>query len=120
MKYNKILKMIPDDILDDRKIPKVVTLLKKEDCTVCDNFRGIFLFNTGYRIYSKIVNNRLRNISHALLQEEQNGFRRGRSCIDSIFTLKQLFVKYQELDLEEHVALIDIEKAFDRVYRGKF
>lgn len=75
--------------------------------------------NTGYRIYSRILSNRLKNISHALLLEEQNGFRKGRSCIDSIFTLKQLFEKRREFNLETHVAFIDFEKAFDRVDREK-
>jgi hypothetical protein len=32
---------------------------------------------------------RLKTISEAILLEEQNGFRRGRSCIDNVFILNQ-------------------------------
>ena len=82
---------------------------------MCDNYRGISLLNTVYRIYSRILSNTLKSISHALILKEQNGFRKGRSSIDSIFTLKQLFEKRSKFNLETHVAFIDFGKAFNRV-----
>jgi hypothetical protein len=56
------------------------------------NYRGISLLNSGYKIYTKILA-RLKTISEAILLEEQNGFRRGRSCICNVFTLKQTIQK---------------------------
>jgi len=44
-----------------------------------DNYRGISLLNTGYKIYSNIIAKRLTAIAQTLLLEEQNGFRKGRS-----------------------------------------
>ena len=49
--------------------------------------------------------------------EEQEGFRSGRKCTDQTFVLKQLVEKYREKRKELHVALMDLEKAYDRVYR---
>jgi replication-associated recombination protein RarA len=55
------------------------------------------------------------NILDVLLLEEQNGFRKGRSCTDDIFTIQQIIEKRREFNLEMHIAFIDYEKAFDRV-----
>ena len=46
---------------------------------------------------------------------EQNGFRPGRSCIDNIFTLKQLVEKRMERGMDLHVTFLDLRKAFDSV-----
>jgi hypothetical protein len=48
-----------------------------------------------------------------LLADEQNGFRRGRSCEDHIFTLNSLARNQDNL----HTAFIDLRKAFDFVDR---
>ena len=58
-----------------------------------DNYRGISLLNTGYKIYSKIIAKRLAAIAEVLLLEEQNGFRKGRSCMDCIFSASQIIEK---------------------------
>jgi hypothetical protein len=47
----------------------------------------------------KNYNQRLTNISDVLLTEEQNGFRTGRSCMDDIFTIKEVIEKRREYNL---------------------
>lgn len=58
------------------KVAAVVPIFKKGDRTISNNYRGISLLNSGYKVYSKITNNRLKNIVHSVLCEEQNGFQR--------------------------------------------
>ena len=60
---------------------------------------------------------RLRNILEAILQEEQSGFRPGRSCTDDVFFLKELINRRREFNLETHLAFVDYTKAFDKVNR---
>ena len=46
------------------------------------------------------MNARIHIISEVLLLEEQGGFRKGRSCVDSVFTLKEIIpVSYTHLDV---------------------
>jgi sorting nexin-29 len=52
---------------------------KKKDC---ENYREISLLNTGYKIYANIIKNELSRYYESILGEEQNGFRKGRSCSD--------------------------------------
>ena len=83
------------------------------------NYRGITLLNSGYKIYAKIITQGFKTISEAILLEEQNGFRIGRSCIDNVFTIKQTVEKRREFNLENHIAFRDLEKTFDRINRNQ-
>ena len=51
--------------------------------------------------------------------EEQCGFRKGRSCIDAIFTVQQIMEKRREHNLPLFLLFIDYKKAYDNVSRGK-
>jgi len=49
------------------------------------------------------------------MTEKQNGFRKGRSCMDPTFCLKLLTEKRREFNLETHLPFIDYEKALDNI-----
>jgi hypothetical protein len=55
----------------------VVPLHKKGDIKNHENYRGIGLLNTGYKIYASIIKNKLTKFYENLIGEEQNGFRKG-------------------------------------------
>ena len=55
--------------------------------------------------------------SEGQIGEEQSGFRRGRSCADQIFVLRQLCEKMKEKEKRVWIAFMDLEKAYDRVDR---
>lgn len=106
-------------IPDSWKVAEVISLFKKGKRSNCKNYRGISLLNVGYKIYSKIINNRMKVITEAIILEEQSGFRPGRSCTDNVFTIKRIIEKRREFNLETHIGFVDFEKAFDRVDRAK-
>jgi len=49
---------------------------------------------------------RLTAIAEVLLLEEQNGFRKGRSCMDCIFSASQIIEKHREFNIPPYIALI--------------
>jgi hypothetical protein len=53
----------------------------------CENYNGISLTNAGYKIFAKVIKNKLENHYQDIIGEEQNGFRKGRSCADGYFSL---------------------------------
>jgi sorting nexin-29 len=95
----------------------IVPVLKKGDKRNPENYRGISLLNTYCKIYSRLLNEKLKKFTEQFLLECQNVFRKGRSCTDSIFTLKLLIEKRTEFNLETHIAFLHFEKAFVSVKR---
>jgi len=75
-----------------------------------DNYRGISLLNTGNKIYSNIIAKRLTGIAEVLLLEEQNGFRKGRSCMDCLFSASQIIEKHREFNIPNYITFIDFKK----------
>jgi hypothetical protein len=87
------------------------TSTQKEDRNKPDNYRGISLLNTGYKIYSKIFAKRLTVIADVLLLEEQNGFRKGRLCINCIFSASHIIEKLREFNISTFIEFIDLKKS---------
>src|SRR5664279_1059535 len=95
----------------------IVPLHKKKDKMVCSNYRGISLLCHSSKIFSSIVLRRIKDRTEMILSEAQAGFRRNRSTIDQIFTLRQLAEKYEEFGKDLFVCYVDFRKAFDSIWR---
>ena len=83
------------------------------------NYRGISLLSCIYKLYSSVINNRLSSYCECnkLIDEEQNGFRPGRSCLDHVFVLSSVIRNRQSNNMSTFAAFIDMKKAFDWVDR---
>jgi sorting nexin-29 len=97
----------------------IVPIFKKGDRKNCNNYRGISLLNSGYKIYAKVIAQCLSTTADTMLLEEQNKFRRNRSCIDGVFSAAQLIEKHCEYNIPTYIAFIDYEKAFYTISRTK-
>ena len=92
-------------------------LPKKGDLSKPGNYRGIMLLEVAYKIIAINLHARLQPIEEGLDHESQCGFRPGRSCTDSIFSIKIALKKRREHGQESWVLFLDLVKAFDRVPR---
>ena len=96
----------------------IVPLYKgKGDKGDCKNYRGISLLSIPGKVYGRILIERVRGMTEGMIDEEQCGFRRGRGCVDQVFTVKQLSEKYVGKGKDLFVAYMDLEKAYDRIDR---
>jgi len=97
----------------------VINIHKKETKSKFENYRGITLQPTAYKLFANIIKNRLDEYLEDEMVEEQCGFRKGRSCTDAIFTVKQIMEKRKEHNLPLFLLFIDYEKAYDNVNRDR-
>jgi len=69
----------------------IVTIHKKGDKTDCNNYRGISLLPTTYKILSNITLSRLIPYAKEFIGDHQCGFRCNRSTTDHVYSA---FAKY--------------------------
>ena len=93
-------------------------LFKKGEKTVCDNHRGVTLLSHAGKVYTRILERRLRGSVEGVLNDAQYGFRPGRGTTDAIFVVKMILEKSWEWGIDKFALFIDLEKAFDRIDRN--
>ncbi|XP_072389663.1 uncharacterized protein [Diabrotica undecimpunctata] len=85
---NKFINGSP--VPDEWKTAYISSIHKKGDKLKCENCRGISVTSTFSRLYGRIIRDRIEKEYKDQEEEEQSGFRTGRSCTYNIFCLKQL------------------------------
>jgi hypothetical protein len=95
----------------------IVPIHKKGDKTECNNYRGISLLSTAYKILSNILLARLTPYVSEIIGDHQCGFRRNRSTTDQIFYIRQILEKKWGYNGTVHQLFIDFIKTYDSVKR---
>ena len=83
------------------------------------NYRGISLMSTIAKLFSSILNDMICSYldENDLLCEEQNGYRKLRSCLDHLYTLITVIRNRKEQNMQTFLCFVDFAKAFDSVNR---
>lgn len=100
-------------IPDPWRTSTMILMFKKGDKQEMSNYRGINLLDTTLKLTTKVITNKINGLTS--LQDEQQGFRRGRSCVDAVFVLRQITEKSIEYNKPAYLCFIDLTKAFDQV-----
>ena len=104
---------LPADWLEGAIIP----LHKKCDKLLCENYRGIALLNSAYKVFALVLFARLQPRSETVIGEYQCGFRRNRSTTDQIFNLRLILQRGREFQVQTYHLFIDYKQAYDRTKR---
>ena len=95
----------------------IIHPIPKESGRLIDplKYHGISLQSCVYKIFSSILNKRLAEFieSRELSADEQNGFRKGRSCEDHVYVLSTLIRRQFSIKKPLFAMFIDFKKAFD-------
>jgi len=62
------------------------------------------------KLYGKILRDFIEGENKD--EEEQSGFRTGRSCTDSVFCMKKVIEKRNATNQETHLLFVDMTKAY--------
>ena len=108
---------------EEERIPEewretiIVPIHKSGDRDMCENYMGIALGNTAYKILSNIILGKIKPYVEKVMGDYQNGFRYGRSVTDNIFALKILNEKLWECNQSVQYLFTDFQKAYDFIHR---
>lgn len=106
-----------EDIPVEWKTALIHPLHKKGSKTDPNNYRGISLLDVTYKILSKVLLMRAEPQLDPQLGEYQGGFRKGRSCIEQIFNLKNIMAYQKSRKKMYVITFIDFKKAYDSIDR---
>ncbi|KAM3602017.1 uncharacterized protein V6R79_022977 [Siganus canaliculatus] len=101
-----------EEVPVDWKRGVIVTLPKKGNLADCNNGRGITLLSIPGKVFCSVLLHRLTDKVDNILREEQAGFRKGRSCSEQIFTLRNIVEQCQELQIPLMINYIDSIETF--------
>ena len=102
----------------DWKSACIVPLYKgKGDTRECGSYRGISLLSVVGKVYGRILIERVIECTDGAIGGEQCGFRKGMSCSDQVFAVRQICEKKLEKHQDVFWAFMDLEKAYDRIDR---
>uniref|UniRef100_A0A0N5BS70 Reverse transcriptase domain-containing protein n=1 Tax=Strongyloides papillosus TaxID=174720 RepID=A0A0N5BS70_STREA len=100
------------------KTVKCLFLYKKKGNKDClSSNRPLCICSHGYKIYAKMILNRIQKKILDEISETQFGFRPNYSCSDAIVCLESIFHTHHTYKLNLLTALLDFRKAYDLVYK---
>ena len=85
----------------------------------CNNYKGITMLNTAYKIFFLILQDRRVPHVEKIVGNYQVGFQNGESTTDQIFTIWQILEKMAEYRHDTYHLFIDFKAAYDSMARVK-
>ena len=93
-----------------------MVVIHKKGCTKnIKNYRPISLLSHIYKVFTRILQRRVKCTLEWNQPKEQAGFRKGYSTIDHLHSVNQVIEKYGEYNKTLYLLMIDYEKAFDSI-----
>ena len=120
--YTKLFNIIFDTALlpDSWTIGVIKPIYKKGDPILPENYRPITLLSCLGKLFTSVINNRLKKYSekYNIIEQVQAGFRQNHSTSDNLFIIKSLIDIAKANKLKLFSCFIDFKQAFDTVWRS--
>ncbi|XP_057808482.1 uncharacterized protein LOC131022959 [Salvia miltiorrhiza] len=96
--------------------PSFIALIpKKEGAAVLKEFRPISLINCLYKVISKVLASRLKQVMHLIIAECQSAFVGGRYILDGVIVLNEIIEETTKKKKGLALFKVDFARAYDTV-----
>ena len=101
--------------LTDFQKQGIITLLPKsgKNSFILDNWRPISLLNVDYKIATKAIADRIKQILPSIISSQQTDFIKGRYIGENVRLIFDILDHVNDQDLPSLLFFSDFEKAFD-------
>jgi len=94
----------------------MITLVPKEpEAKNLKKFRPISLINCSFKLFSKLLNDRLIDVADRLISSNQTAYIKGRYILESVVAAHELIHEVHKHKDAGVILKLDYEKAYDRV-----
>jgi len=80
-----------------------------------NDYRPISLVGCLYKVLTKVLANRLRNVIGSVVSDSQSAFIKGKQVLDGILIANEVVDEARRLDKEHLMFKVDFKKAYDSV-----
>ena len=94
---------------------RIAHIFKKGNTALFKNYRPISLLNTIYKVYTRIIHQRMSSALDHLLHLTQSGFRKHRGTHHAIHIVRRLLEAGESSTNKLIILLLDWEQAFDKI-----
>jgi hypothetical protein len=117
---NGMMRMVEDfnrNSLDLKRLNfGVITLVPKVlEASTIKKYRPICLLNVDFKVFLKLLNDRLTPIAGNIVSDSQTAFIKGRNILEGVVTLHEVLHELKRTKEEGVLFKIDFEKAYDKV-----
>jgi hypothetical protein len=94
----------------------IITLLSKQrDASYIKQYCSICLLNVSFKIFTKVVVNRMTRIATKIINPSQTTFIPGRNTMEGVVMLHETIHKIHRKKMSGVILKLDFEKVYDKV-----
>lgn len=109
--------IVKNNLLHTTARDSIFSLLDKPDKNPLHvkNWRPLTLLNTDYKIFAKVLANRMLQVLPYIVSQDQFGYLKGRSISDNLLDLMSVIQHCEDNQLEAILISVDFKRAYDSV-----
>jgi hypothetical protein len=88
---------------------------KVQEANTIKQYKPICLLNVDFRIFPKLLNDRLTPMADNIISESQTTFIKGRNILEGVLTLHEVLHELKRSKRQGMLFKIGFEKAYDKV-----